>query len=63
MNRNLLRGMLALLLVTFACRPVLAIGWNEFVIFFLLFLILLGPPLFRFLQRWGNVRRQEKKDK
>ena len=53
----------AILLIAAACRPVLAIGWNEFLLFCLLFALLLGPPLFRFLQRLGNVRRQEKKDK
>ena len=52
-----------LLLSTLACQPVIAIGWNEFLIVFVLIAILLGPLLYRFLRRvdeFLNRRRQNK---
>jgi hypothetical protein len=63
MNKGFLNGVIALLLSTLACRPVIAIGWQEFLIFFVLLTLELGPPLYRFVQRIENFRRRQKKDK
>jgi len=51
------------ILSTLACRPVLAISWNEFLIVGTLFAVLLGPPLYRFLNRVQKFLKQEKRDK
>jgi hypothetical protein len=53
----------ALFLITLACRPVIAVGWNEFLVLILLIAVLLGPMLFRFIQRLGDFLKREKKDK
>jgi hypothetical protein len=63
MNKKFLRGLIALLFGTLACRPVIAIGWEEFLLLFVLVAFLLGPPLYRFMQRIENFRRRQKKDK
>jgi hypothetical protein len=63
MNKKSLSGLITLLLSTLACRPVIAIGWQEFLLFFVLIAFLLGPPLYRFMQRIENFRRGQKKDK
>lgn len=52
-------GFLALILGTLACQPVLAIGWREAVLIFLLVLLLVGPPVYRFLRRLENRRKQK----
>jgi hypothetical protein len=46
-----------------ACRPVLAISWNEFLIVGVLFAALLGPPIFRWIQRVTQFFKQEKNNK
>ncbi|HUE99472.1 MAG TPA: twin-arginine translocase TatA/TatE family subunit [Anaerolineales bacterium] len=51
MNKSLLSGLLVLIFSTLACRPVIAIGWNEFLLLFVLIAVLLGPSLYRFI-RW-----------
>ena len=51
------------LFVTLACRPVIAIGWGEFLFFSLLIILLLGPPLFKFIRRMGETQKRDKKDK
>jgi hypothetical protein len=63
MNKNFLSGLIMLLLSILACRPVIAIGWEEFLILFVLIAFVLGPPLYRFMQRIENFRRGQKKDK
>ena len=55
MNKKLLYGLFALILSTLACRPVLAIGWNEFLIAGILFAVLLGPTVYRFIRRVENA--------
>jgi hypothetical protein len=47
---------------TLACRPVLAISWNEFLIVSVLFIMLLGPPLYRFIRRVEQIFKHEKND-
>jgi len=40
-----------------ACRPVIAIGWVEFLFIFVLMAVLLGPPLFRFWRSFSDYQR------
>ena len=47
-----------LILVTLACRPVIAIGWEELFILFALLMLLFGPFLFRVFKRLGNATRK-----
>jgi membrane protein implicated in regulation of membrane protease activity len=63
MNTKLISGLAVLLFGALACRPVIAMGWQEFLLFFVLLAFLLGPPLYRFLQRIETPRRHQKKDK
>jgi len=63
LNKFLLRSLLALFFGLLACRPVIAIGWEEFLVLFVLAAFFLGPPLYRFLRRVENFRRHERKDK
>ena len=60
MNKSNLRGvagLIILVLSALACRPVIAIGWEEFLFLFIVIAILIGPPVYRF------IRKLEKKDK
>jgi hypothetical protein len=54
-------GLSALLLVTLACRPVITVGWGEFLIFAVLVVLLIGPPVYRFLRKLEKSREQKKK--
>jgi hypothetical protein len=66
MNKGYLSGLLAvatLVLGALACRPVIAIGWEEFLLLFVLAAFLLGPPLYRFIRRVESFRRHARKDK
>jgi len=51
MNKKPLYGLLLLLLSTLACRPLLAISWNEFLIISGVIAVLLGPSLYRLIRR------------
>lgn len=44
-----------------ACQPVLAIGWREAALIFLLIVLLLGPPVYRFLRRLEKARERRKR--
>jgi hypothetical protein len=61
MKKYIWMGSSALLFSILACRPVLAIGWGEFLILLVLIAILIGPPIYRALQRIENSRRQKDK--
>ena len=50
-----------LALAALACRPVIAIGWGELSAVLVLFLVLLGPPLFRFWTRWQAFKREQER--
>lgn len=63
MHKNFLYGLLALLLGTLACQPVIAIGRNEFLCLLVLAIFLLGPPLYKFARRVEKFLRHEKEDK
>ncbi len=62
-KKRYLYGLLALLLSALACEPIIAVGWNELLILLLLFVFLLGPPLYRFVRRLEEFLKREKKDK
>jgi hypothetical protein len=47
----------AIIAALLACRPVIALGWQEIAIIFVLGAILLGPPVYRFYQRLIEARR------
>lgn len=59
--RVILLTLMVLALPALACRPVLAIGWGELLFFLLLFLLLLGPPLWRFWRKWRRFQRAEER--
>ena len=64
MNRQhnpLLPVALVLLLSLLACRPVIAIGWDELFIIVLLVAFLLGPLLFRLGRAWSRFQESERK--
>jgi hypothetical protein len=61
MNKKILYSLL--IFVTFACRPVIAIGWNEFLFLSVLIAVLLGPPLYKFLRRTEEFWKRKQKDK
>lgn len=44
-----------------ACRPVLAIGWGEFLVLVIAVALLIGPPLYRLFRR--REKPQRPKDK
>lgn len=46
----------ALVLALLACRPVIAIGWGELLILFLLVVFLAGPFLLRIWRAWDAIR-------
>jgi hypothetical protein len=62
MNQKILYGLLALVLGTLACEPVIAIGKNELLCLLVLSLVLLGPPLYRFARRVDEFVKYRKKD-
>jgi hypothetical protein len=51
MKMDFRHGLFALLFGTLACQPVIAVGWNEFLVVFILFAVLLGPLIYRLLRR------------
>jgi hypothetical protein len=61
MNKIFVSSILALLITILACRPVIAIGWNEFLIIAIVFAVLLGPPLYRLMSRVEQLRKHVKK--
>ena len=46
-----------------ACEPVIAIGWREILFVFILVAIVFGPPLYRFIRKVEDFRKQEKIDR
>jgi hypothetical protein len=56
-------GLLVLIVGTFACRPVLAISWNELVILGVLVSVLLGPSLLKLMRRVRGFLEHEKRDR
>lgn len=59
-------GLIILLLSLLSCRPIIAIGWPEFILLTVLIVVLLGPLLFRlyrFLDRVQKAGQAEQKKK
>jgi hypothetical protein len=61
-NGRFVFGLMALVAMTLACSPVIAISWNEFLIISIFIAVLLGPPAYRFIRRLEQWLRREKKD-
>jgi hypothetical protein len=61
MKRELWTTAGALMLGALACQPVLAIGWREGMLILLLMVLLIGPPVYRFLRRLETRREKKKK--
>jgi len=60
-HNPLLPAAIAFVLGLAACRPVIAIGWNELIIIVLLVAFLLGPLLFRLGRAWSKFQESQKK--
>jgi len=63
MNKRSLYGLLALVISTLACQPVIAIGRNELLCLLVLIIVLLGPPLYKFAKRVEQFLKREKNSK
>jgi hypothetical protein len=61
MKNYIWMGSSALLFSILACRPVLAIGWGEFLILLVLIAVLIGPPIYRVLRKIEISRKQKDK--
>jgi hypothetical protein len=59
MKRNPFAGVSMLCLGALGCRPVLAIGWGEFLILTVVIALLIGPPIYKFLRDVEKSRRQK----
>jgi len=55
-------GLTALVFSTIACGPVIAISWNEFLLIGILFALLLGPPIYKFIRRVEEFFRRKSKN-
>lgn len=62
MKKRFVYGLIALWAGVVACSPVIAISWNEFLVIALVFAVLLGPPLYGFIQRVDEFLKHKKKD-
>ena len=56
-------GICVTLFSILACEPVIAIGWRELFIVFILIVFMFGPPVYRFIRRIEIHRKQKQKDK
>jgi len=63
MHKKTFSSLSVLLLSALACRPVIAVGWEEFLFLFIVIGLLLGPPLYRFIRRIDDFRKHEQKNK
>ena len=63
MNTRFLYGLIALVISTLACQPVIAIGRNELLCLLVLIIVLLGPPLYKFAKRVEQFLKREKNSK
>jgi hypothetical protein len=46
-----------------ACRPIIAVGWEELLFLFVLIAILLGPLVYRFIRKIEDFRRRERSER
>jgi len=54
-------GVAVLLLGILGCQPIFAIGWREILIVVLIAVFLLGPPVYKFIRRFEEYRKQKDK--
>lgn len=59
MNKRLFAVASILSLGVLACRPVLAIGWGEFLILAIAIALLIGPPLYRLFREFEKSQRRK----
>lgn len=52
-------GVYSLMLGILACRPMLAIGWGEFLILAVAVVLLIGPPLYRLFREFEKSQRRK----
>ncbi|MCL5611483.1 MAG: hypothetical protein M1485_02850 [Chloroflexi bacterium] len=62
-HSSILIAVAALLLSSMACEPVIAIGYDELLIVFLIVAFLFGPLVLRFWRALGRVKEELKKKK
>jgi hypothetical protein len=60
---RLLASIYVMVLSLLACKPVLAIGWNELLFMAVLITLLLGPPLYRFIRRVEDFLKRRDRDR
>ena len=63
MHKKILSSLFVLLFSVLACRPVIAIGWEELLLLFIVIGLLLGPFLYRLFRRIEKFRKYEHKNK
>lgn len=65
MRRRIVLTLSLLALSMLACEPVIAIGWPEILFIGVLFVFLLGPPLYKLYRRWekfkADLKQKEKR--
>ena len=61
MKQSIWIGLSVLWLGILACQPVFAIGWMEVFFIFLLVVLLVGTPVYRFLRSLEKAREKQKK--
>jgi len=61
MNKKAFATSMIIFLGVLSCRPVIAIGWGEFLILTVVVAVLIGPPVYRFIRRLENSRREKNK--
>ena len=62
-NYSVFLAIASLWLATIACRPVIAIGWPEFVVLVIVIAILLGPLFFRIYRFLDKLQKANKEEK
>lgn len=60
MKQSIWIGLSVLWLGMLACQPVIAIGWREGMFIFLLIVLLIGPPVYRFFRRLEKSREKNR---
>ncbi len=62
-NSEVLAAIAVFLLSLMACEPVIAIGWEELLVIFLILAFLLGPFILRFWRAFIKAMEDTKKEK
>ena len=54
-------ALMILLLGVIACEPVFVIGWKETIFITGIVLLLIGPPIYRFIRKFEKTKKQNEK--